>query len=261
MSGALPGNALPEHRVVGDGPNTLLFLHGLGGDYTNWDPQLEAFEDSYRCVSWTMPGYGDSPSIPEMTWATLADAAVELLDSISAETATVIGLSMGGMVAQQMAVSHPDRVDRLVLVATSPSFGRPGSDFAEKYLAARYEPLDAGKTPADLAPAVVEGLFGSDPAPGAAENCTASMSRISSDAYRQALGCLVTWAFDDQLGEIAAPTLCIAGDEDRTAPVASLQRLADGISGASLQVIETCGHLVNLERPVEFNQALQAFLA
>lgn len=240
----------------------LLFLHGLGGDWSNWTPQLEHFGIDYRCLSWTMPGYGDSAPLDPMDWSSLADSAVALLDHYGIDKATLVGLSMGGMVGQQLAVNHPDRLDGLVLVATSPSFGRPGrSDFAEQYLASRYEPLDAGKTPADLAPAVVDTLMGPDPHPAAPVNCLASMSRISSDAYRRALECLVTWAFDDELHRITAPTLCIAGADDTTAPVASMQRLVDGIDGAELAVIESCGHLVNLERPDEFNGLLAPFLA
>jgi len=253
-----------EHTIVRDDTNTgdtLLFLHGLGGDHTNWKPQLDAFGQQHRCISWTMPGYGASTPLDPMTWPTLADAAVSLLDDYGVARASLIGLSMGGMVAQQFAVDHADRLDRLVLVATSPSFGRPGSDFKEKYLAARYEPLDRGETPADLAPKVVEGLLGPDPHPDARANCIASMSNITTDAYRRALECLVTWAFDDQLHRITAPTMCIAGEEDRTAPVSSVQRMADGIAGARLDVIAAAGHLVNLDKPDEFNSLLTDFLA
>lgn len=251
-----------EHRVAGAGDRTLLFMHGLGGDWTNWKPQLDTFGQEYRCVSWTMPGYGESVPLNPMTWSTLAEQAAALLAHYEADPAatTVIGLSMGGMVAQQLAVDYPDRLDQLVLVATSPSFGRPNSDFAEKYLKQRYDVLDAGKTPADLAPAIVEGLLGSAPHADAEANCLASMSRITSDGYRAALACLVTWAFDDQLHRISTPTLCIAGAEDRTAPVVSMERLRDGIAGSRLEVIEQAGHLVNLERPAEFNTLIADFI-
>lgn len=257
-----------EHVIVepaataanGESP-TLFFMHGLGGDWSNWLPQLATFGERYRCLSWTMPGYGDSEPLEPMDWSTLADRAVELLDHHDIDQATLIGLSMGGMVAQQLAADHGDRLDDLVLVATSPSFGRPGNnDFVEKYLAARYAPLDAGKTPADLAPGVVEGLLGPTPVPEARQNCVASMSRITSDAYRRAVECLTTWAFDHRLGEISARTLCIAGADDRTAPVSSVKRLADGIATSRLEVVESCGHLVNLDRPDEFNALLADFL-
>ena len=251
-----------EHAAAGSADDpAVLFMHGLGGDWSNWAPQLDRFSIDYRCLSWTMPGYGESTPLDPMHWSALADAAVVLLDHYEIERATLVGLSMGGMVAQQFAVDHPDRLDGMVLVATSPSFGRPGhSDFAEKYLASRYKPLDEGKTPADLAPGVVEMLMGPDPHPDAPPNCIASMARITSDAYRRALECLVTWAFDDELHRIATPTLCIAGSDDATAPVASMQRLTDGIDGAELAVIEACGHLVNLERPDEFNSLVADFL-
>lgn len=256
-----------EHVAVGprdrdgDGAETIVFLHGIGGDWSNWQPQLDTFADRYRCISWTMPGYGDSTPVEPMTWPALAEAVASLLDEHSVEAASLVGLSMGGMVAQQFAVDHPDRLVDLVLVATSPSFGRPGrTDFAERYLASRYEPLDRGETPADLAPTIVDGLLGPDPHPDARENCIASMSRITSDAYRRALACLTTWTFDDQLARIAARTLVVAGADDTTAPVASARRLADGIAGARLEVIDGCGHLVNLERPTVFDRLLADFL-
>lgn len=253
--------ALAAHRVVGDGPATILFLHGLGGDWSNHTPQLDEFGSDYRCVSWTMPGFGDSPALSALTWSALADSAVALLDAVGADSATVVGLSMGGYVAQQVALDHPDRVNGLVLIGTSSAFGRPGDDtFKTKFLAVRHAPLDEGKTPADLAQIVVDGLVGPDPHPDARTNCIASMTRISTDAYRQALACLVTWDVRDRLHEIDTPTLCIAGSDDKTAPVSSLERLAAAIDGATVEVIDQCGHLVNLERPAEFNSVLRTFL-
>lgn len=258
-----PGDVaeLPEHTIAGSGPETIVFLHGLGGDWTNWQPQLDDFAETHRCISWTLPGYGDSPAIDPMTWSTLADAVVAILDSAGVDAAHVVGLSMGGYIAQQLALDHPSRVDRLVLVATSSAFGRPGDDsFKQQFLALRHEPLDQGKTPADLAPGVVTALLGPAPHADARANCERSMGRITSDAYRQALACLVTWNATDRLAEIGHRTLCIAGDSDSTAPVGSLKRLAEGVNNAELVVIEQCGHLINLERPDEFNQTLRSFL-
>lgn len=258
---AEPDEHLAEHAIAGDGTETVLFLHGLGGDWTNWKPQLTELSNKRQCISWTMPGYGDSPSLKKMSWEALADAAVRLLDVAEVDAATIVGLSMGGYVAQQIAFDHPKRVERLVLVATSATFGRPGdASFKKEFLATRHAPLDDGKTPADLAPGVVDALLGSKPHRSARKNCERSMSRISTDAYRQALGTLVTWDSRKQLSKINVPTLCIAGDEDRTAPVASLERLAASIDGARLEVIEQCGHLVNLEQPRAFNRVLGDFL-
>lgn len=274
MTGGSAKPSLAEHRVVGaatvtertgaagTGSDTLFFLHGLGGDWTNHLPQFAEFESTHRCISWTMPGYGASPSLPDVTWDALAAAAVAVLDSAEVERATLVGLSMGGYVAQQIAFDYPDRVDGLVLVGTSATFGRPGDEsFKDKFLALRHAPLDEGKTPADLAPTVVDGLLGPAPHQDARANCIASMSNITSEAYRRALACLVTWDSRDRLAQVSVPTLCVAGADDATAPVASLERLAGYIAGASIEVIDRCGHLVNLERPAEFNALLKSFLA
>ena len=167
---------------------------------------------------------------------------------------------MGGYIAQQFAADHGDRVDRLVLAATSSQFGRGSATFAEKFLAARLKPLDDGETPAGLALRVVPSLLSPDASPETIANCVASMSRISTDAYREALRCLVTWNFTDCLDQIVAPTLCLAGADDATAPVAALQALADGLPDGRLEIIDDCNHLMNLDRPAQFNQLMRSFL-
>jgi len=251
---------LPEYVLVGDGPSSLVFLHGLGGDHTNWQPQLAEFSPEYRCLAWTLPGYGGSPAMASLTWPKLSDMLLRVLDHAGITRATVIGLSMGGYLAQQFAVDHKGRVDKLVLAATSAQFGRGNASFKEKYLAARLTPLDDGTTPADLASDVVQALLSVDASPEAIANATASMSGISAAAYRQAIECLVTWDFDQHLDQIEAPTLCIAGEHDRTAPVAALKALASGIPNATVAVIPNCQHLMNLDRPAEFNALLGTFL-
>ncbi len=251
---------LPQYRVVGEGDGALLFLHGLGGDHTNWEPQVAEFSASHRCVAWTLPGYGASPSMASLTWPKLSAMLVRLLDHIGLERVHVVGLSMGGYIAQQFAVDYPDRVDRLVLAGTSAQFGRGNASFIERFLAARLAPLDDGATPADFAAEVVTALLSANATSTAVANAVASMSKISADAYRSALACLVTWSLVDRLHEIQAPTLCIAAADDRTAPVAGLEELATGIPDARLEVIANCQHLMNLDRPDAFNHLLHNFL-
>ena len=252
--------ALADHVVVGEGQHTLLFLHGLGGNHNNWQPQLDAFANDYQCVAWTMPGFGTSSPLDEMTWPALADAAAALLDEVAAEHTTVIGLSMGGYIAQQLAVQHRDRIDRVVLAATSAHFGRGNTEFIESFLTTRLKPIIEGKSPADLAPGFVPNLFSDDAPQQAIDNTVASMSQISPDAYRRALECLVTWDFREQLSELRQPTLCMAGANDRTAPVKAMQALADQLPQGALVTIENCNHLMNLDHPDAFNAAIQAFL-
>ena len=251
---------LPSYVDVGAGPETIVFLHGLGGDYSNWQPQLDEFSNDFRCVAWTLPGYGDSPSIAELTWSNLSDLLARVLDDAQVDKAHVVGLSMGGYIAQQFSADYPERVDRLVLAATSAHFGRGSAEFAQKFLAQRLKPLDEGATPATLAPKVVPTLLSEDATDISIANGVASMSQISADAYRAALRCLVTWNFTDRLDRIKAPTLCLAGGEDRTAPEAALAALADGLAHGEVAVIDDCQHLMNLDRPNQFNQLVRDFL-
>src|SRR6185436_14905353 len=113
-----------------------------------------------QLISWDMPGYGKSAPIPEMTWATLADSAVALLDHLGIGQVHLVGHSMGGMVAQEIAARAPARLASLVLAGTSAAFGGPDETFRNQFLAARLKPLDEGKTPGDIAPGLLQGMVG-----------------------------------------------------------------------------------------------------
>ena len=113
------------------------------------EPQLEGLSAAHRVVAWDLPGYGASaPLDGPLTFPALADAVVRLLDVLGSDQAHVVGLSMGGMIAQHAAVHHPDRVRSLALLATSPAFGLDGTR-PEAWRAARLAPLDAGREPGD----------------------------------------------------------------------------------------------------------------
>ena len=173
---ALGDMLTPAHRIVGIGPEAIFYLHGVGGDRTSFDAQIGAGGPGFAHIAWDMPGYGDSAALPEMTFAALAEAALRLIDALHIERAHLVGHSMGGMIAQELVASHPDRVASLVLSATSPAFGKAGGDWQQEFLAARLAPLDEGKTPADLAPAIVEALVadGADGTDGADETAKAA---------------------------------------------------------------------------------------
>ena len=208
-----------------------------------------------------MPGYGDSEPLDDLRFPTLAEAACRLLDEHGIEQAVVVGQSLGGMVAQQMAIAHADRVAGLVLVATTAAFGKPGSSFNDDFLAARLAPIEAGNTPADLAPGIVDSIVAAGASVAARAHAVASMSRIAAEPYARSIECLVTWDGRERLAGVSSPTLCVAGGEDTNSPVRAMERLAETIPEATLAVIPDAGHLVNLECPVEFNALLEDFLS
>ena len=250
-----------EHHRAGEGRPALLFLHGLGGDRDSFAPQLDHFAERHECVSWTMPGYGDSDPLDALTFPALAEAACGLLDDHGIDRAVVVGQSLGGMVAQQMAIAHAERVAGLVLVATTAAFGKPGSAFNDEFLAARLAPIEAGNSPADLAPGIVDSIVAAGASAAARAHAVASMSRIAPAPYARSIECLVTWDGRERLPAVSVPTLCVAGGEDTNSPVRAMERLAESIPGATLEVIAAAGHLVNIECPEEFNGLLQDFLS
>jgi 3-oxoadipate enol-lactonase len=239
----------------------LVFLHGIGGDAACWQPQLNVFAEDYRVLAWNMPGYCGSEPLREMTFPGLAEALLRLLDRLDIERAHLVGHSMGGMVAQELAATWPGRLRSLVLVATSAAFGRTDGERQREFLASRLGPLERGQSMADLAPGIVAGLVGEAPDPAGVEQAIRSMAEVPEATYRAALRCLLSFDRRGALGRIEVPTLVLAGERDQTAPAAIMEKMAGKIPQARFLVLPRAGHLANLEQPLLFNQALGNFLA
>lgn len=254
MSGQLPGTL-----EKGDGA-AVVFLHGIGGAAEAWQPQVDAFGRKYRAIAWDLPGYGDTPALPDMTFSAISDALAGLLDGTSIETCHLVGHSMGGMIAQEFAASHADRLTSLVLSGTSPAFGNPDGDFQKKFVADRLGPLKAGHDMAWMAADVVPTMIGPAADPDGTNLAIACMSRVPEATYRAMVAALVAFDRRDTLGDIEVPTLVLAGDHDRQAPAAMKERMAARIPDARFHCLENCGHLANLEQPEAFNTIVREFL-
>ena len=237
----------------------VLFLHGLGGSRASWEPQLEGLSDAFRCIAWDMPGYGASVPVAPLTFATIADSVARLLDRARVDRAHLVGESFGGMHALHAALRHPQRVARLVLANTSPAFGLDGTD-PTAWRAARLAPLDAGRTPADIAEQVLTSVAGPSLDRETLAMRVAGFARIPSAGLRAAVECLPTHDVRDRLADIDAPTLVIAGECDAETPAAYSRILADGLPDAELVVLDGIGHLAVSEAPETFNQLARAFL-
>ncbi|MBI3326099.1 MAG: alpha/beta fold hydrolase [Nitrospinae bacterium] len=246
--------------IEGSGP-LVVFLHGIGGNRTNWEGQLERFGASFCAVAWDARGYGASDDPPQtLKFSDFADDLLRLLDHLNAERAHLVGLSMGGMIIQDFYGRYPERVATLALVDTSAGFASVPEDVRRDFLARRLEPLERGLRPADIAPGVVEVLVAKNASSGVRERMRASIAELRVEPYKQALHAIVTTDFRAVLPRITVPTLVIVGEEDTVTPPSDSEFLAKHISGASLVTIAGAGHLTNLERPVAFNAALEAFL-
>jgi pimeloyl-ACP methyl ester carboxylesterase len=250
---------LPSFKQAGQG-RPLVFLHGLGGNAGSFDAQFAQFAQAWRCVAWNMPGYGGSPLPATFTWESLSAALSALLDDRKLPRAILIGHSMGGMVAQDFVARHPERVTALVLSATSAMFGSADGAFQREFLATRLKPIEEGKTPADISAALVAGMIAEPRDPQVVAWAQAQMARVPAATYRAALTCLAGFDRRDSLAAIRCPTLLLAAEKDATAPPKGLQRMAEKIPGARYACVAGAGHLVQVERPAEFNAALADFL-
>ena len=259
MSDLIP-TAITAGQPRPDRPSVLL-LHGIGGRAFGWQAQLDALaSQGWHALAWDMPGYGDSPMLLPYTFDALADAAAELLDAHAVPHAVVVGHSLGGMVALQLWARHPQRVASLMLAGSSPAFGHGSGDFQQQFLAQRLAPLDAGQTLAQVAERLIPAMVAPGFAGPGLALAQACMGSIAPASYRAALHALVTFEQRAALPTITVPTLCLAGEHDRTASPAVVRRMADKIPGARYTELAGAGHLMNFEAPEAFTQALLGFL-
>lgn len=256
---------------LGEGP-AIVFVHGLAGSWQNWLENLPAFARDHRVIALDLPGFGHSemPAGP-ITITRYAHLLDELLEQLGIPEAVVVGNSMGGFVALDLALHHPRRVARLVLVAAAGLHVEHLRNDRAMALLRRLDRVITGAnswvaTRSDqvsrrarlrrqllrLAARHPEQL----PAPLVSEQLKAS----GKPGFVAAVEALTSYPIRDRLPEIACPTLIVWGDEDRMVPVGDAARFARGIPGAQAIVYADTGHVPMLERPERFNADLRAFL-
>jgi len=233
-----------------------VLLHGLGTDRRLWLYQVPAFCGRVPTLLVDLRGHGRS-SAPAGEW-TVADMAkdvVRLLRHLGAEKAHLVGLSLGGMVAQQFALDYPYATASLVLADTIAG-PAPGAEQPLREARAFIE----RNSMRDIAETRITTAF-SDAVDPAMRRCLIEQVALN-DKENYARAARAAFGFDvrARLGEIAAPTLVVVGDADRTFPIPWMEDVASGIRGARLVRLAGAGHVSNLERPQEFNRAVLDFL-
>jgi pimeloyl-ACP methyl ester carboxylesterase len=190
----------------------------------------------------------------------MVESVLALLNHLGAERSVLVGHSMGGMVAQELVAGAPRRVQALVLACTSSAFGKPEGDWQARFVADRLAPLDAGLGMAGMAAKLVPGMVAPGSVPAALATSMAVMARVPEATYRTALRAIAAFDRRAALAEIRIPTLCLAGEHDRTAPPEVMLRMAQRIAGAEYRCLSDAGHIANVEQPEEFNAAVVDFL-
>ncbi|MGH2979719.1 MAG: alpha/beta fold hydrolase [Solirubrobacterales bacterium] len=247
----------------------LVFVHGLAGCWQNWLENIPHFGRSRRVIAIDLPGFGESElpreeiSIPG--YGRFVDA---FLDKIGVACASVVGNSMGGFIAAEVALSHPSRVDKLALVSAAGLSTVPRTELALVKRLARTFHLGTARViarretmvrrrrlrkmllygvvryPALLQPELVYEIASGGGKPG------------FLDAFRAVLD----YDFSDRVPKIERPTLVVWGRNDRIVPVGGAYRYERLIPGSRRVIFEDTGHVPMIERPALFNQLLEEFL-
>ena len=223
----------------------VVFLHGVGGHRQDWYGQLPAFSGRYRALTWDARGYGRSGDYPGP--ATLDDFCgdlVQVLDHFDAQQAHVIGLSMGGFIAQEFYRAFPERVKSLVLAGTSKGFPAIFDDaWIEEFLRTRCEPLSNGLEIADIAPKIVTALVSPSASPAVRERAIDSLVKLRKPVYIKTLAAIARHRIQLDHGQVKVPTLILVGAGDQIMPPRASVQLAEAIPGAELVILEGAGHL------------------
>jgi 3-oxoadipate enol-lactonase len=239
--------------------HTVVLSHALGCDLTMWDELARSLSEDCRVIVYDHRGHGGSDAPPgPYTMAELANDAARLLAELDAGPVVWIGLSMGGMVGQELALRHPALVAALVAANTTSAY----PDEARAMWAQRIETVRAHGMPA-IADAVMGRYFH----PGFRADRAAVVERFrrrllgtDSDGY---VGCCAAVGGMDttaRLPRLRLPTLVIAGELDAGTPPAMAQTIADQIPGARLELIPQASHISAIEQPQAFAELVRGFL-
>ncbi|MEV5799504.1 alpha/beta fold hydrolase [Streptomyces collinus] len=231
----------------------LVFVHGWTANRHRWDHQLEHFRAGRRVIRLDLRGHGESTGAGVRTIAELATDVLALLDHLGVERFVLVGHSMGGMISQTIALAHPERVERMVLVN---SIGRMAYSRGRGLLMAA-----STLVPYKLFVATnIQRAF----APGHPREEIREYIRSSAGTPREVVMTLygAMRAFDvlDRAGEIRTPTLMVHGYHDVQLPVRQMLRMAKAYPDAEVRIIDA-GHELPVEKPAELTAALDRFLA
>lgn len=274
MADAVGTTSLDVHyKDTGTGDPGIVLLHGFGGSTFSWRDVLPALAPEHRVVAFDRPGFGLTTRPLPGEWretnpysmAGQVQLTLEMMNRLGLDQAVLVGHSAGGAVALHTALSHPERVTALVLVAPAVYGGGPPS---------WTKPLLHIPQVRRLGPLLTRRLVGTlesvldrsyaDPSLITAHVREGYKKPLRVDNWDRGLWELTLAAgsagLADRLGEVSVPTLVISGDSDRIVPPEDSRRAAAAIPGAELVIIPQAGHLVMEEEPAAFLQQLTRFL-
>ena len=247
---------MQNYRRAGEGP-TVVLQHGFLGGSGYWLPQIQYLCPRFDVVAPDLPGFATSGELatPDTIDGFVA-ALIELMDELRVEKFSLVGHSLGGSIAQQLALDYPDRLERVVFYGASSIGDIPGrfETIGDSIKQLQKDGLE--KTAVRFAKSWF--LHG-DKAP-AFDLCLRAGQGATLEGATRALQAVQIWTVDDRLQEIKTPALVICGDGDRGTPPARSMRLFEELPNARLAVLPGAAHNLHLERAELFNQVVGDFL-
>ena len=247
----------------GNGPETIVFAHGLLWSCRMFDDQIAVLKDRYRCIAFDFRGQGQSEVTRDgYDMETLYEDVAALIEALDCAPCHFIGLSMGSFIAMRLAARRPDLVKSLVLLETSPD-PEPAENMPKyRQLAYIVRWLGTGLVVDRVMPVMFGQKFLNDPARAAQRS--EWRQRMSKNhrigVYRATIGVITRRGIYDEIAKILVPTLVIVGDQDVAIVPAKAERVHEGIQGSRLVIIPGAGHTSTVEEPTAVNAAINEFL-
>jgi len=262
------GGTRINYAEIGEGP-AIVFVHGLGGCWQNWLENMPRMAElGFRAIALDLPGFGSSPMPPwKISIPGYGRLLGEFREALELGTCTLVGNSMGGFIAAEVAVGEPEWVDRLVLVSSA----------GISHATMRRGPVVAGARVSVLANPVLRRLdIAAMKRPGLRKLAMGGVMRhpermpremlveflapaLGAPGFVPAVAALTGYDLLDRLERIRVPTLVIWGRDDLVVPARDAAGFMERIPGAQLVVFDDCGHVPMAEHPLRFNRLLAEF--
>lgn len=247
-------------RVDGpEGADWIVLSNSLGADLTMWDPQIDFLTRKYRVLRYDTRGHGqsDAPAGP-YHFDDLVGDILGLMDHFGVAQGAFMGLSLGGMSGLGLALSYPDRVEKLLCCdARADAPDAFVASWDQRSTAIREGGMEAIVS-GTLERWLSEGFRNSDPA--AAERCADMIRRTDADGYIACAAALKRLDYLKDLHRLNLPVLYVVGDEDSGAPPQVMKEMARRTPGAEFRIVPNAAHIANLDNPSGFNAAIAKFL-
>lgn len=262
MPDILIGGVRLHYDIHGDGPETIVFVHGLMLASESWEAQVASFSATHRVVTFDLRGQGRSAHISAgLDLDNLAADTVELIRALRLGPCHLVGFSMGTFVAMRVAARRPELVRTLTLIGPSAEAEEPENLPRYRLLIALVKLFGPRPFTGPLMKILFGDTFLNDARRSPeAEHWRAYLRRLPKDLHRAAAASAGRRAITGELGNISAPTLIVSGEEDRPISPDKARAVHAAIAGSRFEAIPATGHAVMIERPDRFNALLEAFI-